>query len=395
MPDATSYDVIVVGMGPGGSTAAARLSRAGFSVLGIDKQRHPRYKVCGGGLSARIDRLVDADFRAVVEQTVCGVQFTCAGEPAFFIESPSPVAYMVMRDRFDRLLLDQARRAGTVVHEEETVVSLIQSDDRVTVDTDGGRYHARAVIGADGANSVVARQLFPRRRGRLVPGLESEVATDGAPQFLDAGRAVIDIGVTQKGYAWIFPKAGRLSVGAAEFRGKPASPKGTLERFIRGTKGLASLPIPQPIGHPLPLYPLWGRRSGDELVRHRALLVGDAGHLVDPLFGEGIYYAVRSGQLAADAVAGAFQERHRLFGDYDAAIQREMGAEFRIAGKMAHVVYSFPRISHRILSHDPDIVRLYYGVLQGTETYQSFYVKASGRVKSALHRMLREQISFG
>src|SRR5438128_384626 len=142
------YDALVVGMGPAGATAAYELSRAGMAVLALDKQAHPRYKVCGGGLSVRIDRLLDPAFKSVVEHTVYGVQFSYRGEESFFIESPNPIAYMVMRDRFDHLLVEQARRAGTEVREEEQAVDVQQTSDWVEVVTDRGRYRAKVLIGA-------------------------------------------------------------------------------------------------------------------------------------------------------------------------------------------------------------------------------------------------------
>ncbi|MEK7268103.1 MAG: FAD-dependent monooxygenase, partial [Nitrospirota bacterium] len=136
LPEPKSYDVLVVGMGPAGATAAYELSRAGMSVLALEKQMHPRYKVCGGGLSVRIDQILESDFKAVVEHTVYGIQFTYGGEEPFLIESPRPIAYMVMRDRFDHLLVEKARRAGAEVHEDERAVGFLQLPEGVEVITD-------------------------------------------------------------------------------------------------------------------------------------------------------------------------------------------------------------------------------------------------------------------
>jgi flavin-dependent dehydrogenase len=97
-----TYDVIVVGMGPAGACAAHELSQRGFSVLAFDKQAHPRYKVCGGGLSARIAKILPADFQSIVEETVHRVQFAYGAQESFLIESPEPIAYMVMRQHFDQ-----------------------------------------------------------------------------------------------------------------------------------------------------------------------------------------------------------------------------------------------------------------------------------------------------
>ncbi|MBI4401383.1 MAG: geranylgeranyl reductase family protein [Nitrospirae bacterium] len=395
LADPKSYDVLVVGMGPAGATAAYELSRAGMSVLGLEKQSHPRYKVCGGGLSVRIDQILESDFKAVVEHTIYGVQFTYAGEEPFLIESPSPIAYMVMRDRFDYLLVEKARRAGTEVHEDEQAVGFVQLPDGVEVITDKGRYRTKVLIGADGANSIVAQRLFPQRRLGKRPSLESEIGIGQAPVYPGEGKVLIDLGATERGYAWIFPKKERLSIGVAEFRGRASSPKGVFDRFIRDEKGLASMTVPRPAGHPLPLYSTRDMAEPNGLVRHRALLVGDAGHLVDPLFGEGIYYAVRSGQMAAASVLGSFHDRRRSLLDYELAVMREIYAEFRVASRVARIVYTFPRLCHRLMHRYQEVINLYYEVLQGRETYQTFFRKAKGVVKASFRELLRETFSLG
>ena len=394
LPEPKSYDVLIVGLGPAGATAAYELSRAGMSVLGLEKQMHPRYKVCGGGLSVRIDQILESDFKAVVEHTVYGIQFTYGGEEPFLIESPRPIAYMVMRDRFDHLLVEKARRAGAEVHEDERAVGFLQLPEGVEVITDRGRYRTKVLIGADGANSIVAQRLFPTRRLRRMPTLESEIVIGQAPVYPGEGKILIDLGATASGYAWIFPKKERLSIGVAEFRGKAASPKGVFERFVRDEKGLASLDVPQPSGHPLPLYSSGGAMAPVGLVGHRVLLVGDAGHLVDPLFGEGIYYAVRSAQIAAASVLGNFHDQRRSLLDYERAVTREIYAEFRIASRVARIVYTFPRLCHRLMHRYQEVINLYYDVLQGRETYQTFFLKAKGVVKDSFRELLRETLPF-
>ncbi|MEW6544460.1 MAG: geranylgeranyl reductase family protein [Nitrospirota bacterium] len=394
LPDTKSYDVLIVGMGPAGATAAYELSRAGMAVLGIEKQAHPRYKVCGGGLSVRIDNILDADFKSVVEHTVYGVQFTYGGQDSFLIESATPIAYMVMRDRFDYHLVEKARGAGTEVHEDEQALGFVQLEDGIEVITDRGRYRTKVLIGADGANSIVAQRLFPNRRLHRMPTLESELGIGKAAPYPGEGKVLIDLGATARGYAWIFPKQERLSIGVAEFRGKPASPKDVFDRFVRDEKKLGSMTVPRPCGHPLPLFSASSAGTACGLVRHRALLVGDAGHLVDPLFGEGIYYAVRSGQIAAASVLGTFHDRRRSLLDYELAVQREIYAEFRVASRVARIVYTFPRLCHRLMNRYQEVINLYYEVLRGRETYQSFFRKARGVVKASFRELLKETLSF-
>ena len=396
--DNKRYDAIVVGMGPAGATAAYELSRAGLSVLAIEKHIHPRYKVCGGGLSVRIQQLLDPEFKSVVEQTIFGIQFSYRGQDSVLIESPSPIAYMVMRDRFDHHLVQQARRVGTDICEGEPARSFRHISGGVEVTTDRGLYHAQVLIGADGANSQVARHLFPGRRLRCIPTLESEIEIGQGAQCPVQGKALIDVGAGSMGYAWVFPKQGRLSVGVGEFQSKPASLKNIFDRFVRGDKDLASLDVPKPVGHPLPLFSRptepYRQQEPGEFVNGRALLVGDAAHLVDPLFGEGIYYAVRSGKMAATAVLDQHHNRSKSLWDYELAIREELYPEFRICSRLADIVYTFPRLCHRLLTPYQEVIQLYYEVLQGKETYQSFYRRAKGVVKSSTRDLLLEAMQL-
>src|SRR4030042_2159161 len=125
----SDYDVIVVGGGPGGSTAARYCAKAGLKTLLIEKERLPRYKPCGGCLSAKTVRLLGFDLTAVIENTIYGAKFTYCSKDPFFIESKSPIAFLVMRDRFDQFLIDRASEAGTEILDGEKVTKVEEGSD--------------------------------------------------------------------------------------------------------------------------------------------------------------------------------------------------------------------------------------------------------------------------
>lgn len=391
-----TYDVVIVGMGPAGASAAAVLSRGGLTVLGFDKDAHPRYKVCGGGLSARVAQLLDPEFRSVIEHTVNGVQFVYRGQDPLLIESSQPIAYMVMRDRFDHYLLQQAIRAGTEIRNGEGVVAVHQESDGVEVTTDQGRYRAKILIGADGANSLVARHLFPHRAMHRAPALESEVPIGNGRHYPGPSTILVDVGAARQGYGWIFPKLRCLSVGVGEFRRKSTSLRNTFDRFVRNEPGLTGQTVPRPVGHPIPAYSEGNeeRRVNEvsQFVNGRTLLVGDAGHLVDPLFGEGIYYAVRSGQLAAQAILSNVREHTVSLAAYEAAVDREIVPDFRVTARIARVIYAFPRLGFKLLRRYQDVVQSYYGVLQGHTSPEQFLTEAKNRLRVSVNDLLLEAL---
>jgi geranylgeranyl reductase family protein len=382
------YDVIVVGMGPAGATAAAELSRAGFSVMGLEWKTMPRYKVCGGALSARTDLVLEPDYHSVVEETIYRVRFQLAGAEAFEITSSDPIAYMVMRDRFDAYLVRKAREAGALVRENERVINVRECAEWVEVETQQRRYQTKVLVGADGANSLVARTLFPGRRSRVLGALEGEVRLNGASSSLRAGAIVLDLGVVAGGYGWVFPKEGRLSIGLAGLQERHRHPRSVYQDFVKTEPTLTGLTVPEGLGHPIPLY---GGESTERmpLTTKRAVLVGDAAHLVDPVLGEGIYYAMESGRMAARSISDWMGKKTTDLRSYDERIAEDMYPEFRVAARMAWTLYTFPQMAHRTLRRRLELLHLYADVLKGRETYQSFYAKSRAKAKDSFMQLAK------
>ena len=301
----THHDVIVVGAGPSGATAAHDLARAGLRTLLVEKARLPRYKTCGGGITFKAARALSFDFEAVSERTLRNVDFSWKTGKRYVVRSAEPLVYMVQRSRFDNYLTEQAVRAGAELM-DETAVTSVEVDERgVSVGTPKGRFTADYLVGADGATGRVARSLGLMSDRYALAALESEVEVDDGTMAYWQDKIGLDLGELRASYGWVFPKGDHLSVGVGglatiEDYGthlKRYDEKHTASRVPGVRRVIRSH------GYLLP-----ARKRGAPVQKGRALLVGDAAGLVEPFTGEGIYWAIRSGQIAARSIVKGGEE---------------------------------------------------------------------------------------
>jgi len=388
-------DVIVVGGGPGGATAARFCARAGLKTLLIEKERLPRYKACGGCLSTKTVHLLDLDLSPVIENTIYGAKFTYCLKDPFFIETKDPIAYLVMRDRFDQFLIQQALKSGTEILEGEKVTSVAEKDDGVEVTlAKGQRFHSRYLIGADGSESLVARSLpFTRQKndGNGI-AIESEIPFDPSIPFPPKERQFIhlDFGRIPNGYGWVFPKKEWLSIGiGGMFREtKKMNPRRYFSDFLKGLDYIPKGKTGRVTGHLLPSF-----YDVNQMVSQgRILLVGDAAHLMDPLQGEGIYYAIRSGMLAARAIVEWKKEGIAPSHFYQKAVYDDLYGNLKWALTFSRFVFRFTKLAYRTLKRYPDLGAFYLQVLEGKENYQGFVTKVKTRMKDLLKGRLSEKI---
>jgi flavin-dependent dehydrogenase len=299
MPDQRT-DIAIVGAGVAGARLAWLLARGGFEVTLFDP-RPAWEKPCGGGLT---DKLV-AEFGDALEglpgirkHTRLEVLFPSGRRAAMTMERP---LVTVSRQALGELLLDRALKAGASLWAEK-VLSVRREDESSLLVTRSGEHRAGLLVGADGAASLVRRSFhrpFPREElwfahGALLP-VEADLPV--TIKFFSGSR----------GYAWVFPRKGQTSVGIIARRSDGLKRGRLLERlrgFASGEFARCGLPAPgldRPYAWVLP--GLRRRAFADNVVAGPGwALVGDASGSVDPLTGEGIYYALKTAHLLADAL---------------------------------------------------------------------------------------------
>jgi geranylgeranyl reductase family protein len=322
------YDVAIVGAGPAGAWLAYRLARAGAQVALLDGT-HPREKPCGGGVTGRALAMIQP---ALAGRTLSAVRITSArfthGHRVAEVRlghdnSGQPPLVVAGRRELDGALLAAAIAAGaTFVPVRATAVQ--RSDAGWTIETRQTRLSASWLVGADGANSLVRRHVlrpFPRRDLSIASG------------FFVHGRSseeiVVDFEDSPAGYLWSFPRPDHLAIGVCAQADEGTS-TALLERVSRwidthvgdgATIERYSWPIPS-----LDESSLAKERPAGS----RWMLIGDAAGLVDPITREGIYFALRSADFAADALAvGQDAASH-----YSTAVRRELHSELSRAARL-------------------------------------------------------------
>ncbi|MBE3580453.1 MAG: geranylgeranyl reductase family protein [Thermoanaerobacteraceae bacterium] len=370
------YDVLVCGAGPAGATAARELARQGAKVLLCEKEKLPRYKACGGGLTGKVWSELEPGWEDAVEEGALRVVFYHREEDPVEVAFDRPVVKLVMRDRFDQMLVEQAAAAGAEVWDGCRVEGVVEEEREVRVHTGQGVLPARVIIGADGARSLVARQLPFRPSRALGVALEAELPV--SPLVLEQyrHRLLLSYGSIAGGYGWVFPKADHLSVGIGSFGRQVKGLRTLFQQFCHRL----GLPASSPGYLRAAVIP--SAASGEAILHtSRSLLVGDAGGLVDPFSGEGIYYALRSGRLAARAVV-SFLEGKGDLGSYSESVQKELLSPLYHAGRIAKVVYSLTPVIHRLVRANPEVARRLVEVLLGSRTYPELwlYLKARYRI---------------
>lgn len=361
-----TFDAVVVGGGPSGATAANDLARQGHDVMLLD--RSGRIKPCGGAVPPR---LVE-EFEIPADLLVARIRSARMIAPSNReVDMPIDNGYvgMVDRDVFDEYLRTRAERSGAT-RRTGTFVSLTRDTDGTALVNyrdksengpgDGAlrQVRARAVIGADGANSAVARQSVPEAADLPYVFAYHEIVKSPCGTETGFSPSRCDVyyqsRVSPDFYGWVFPHGPHTSVGVGTAV-KGFSLKGATAE-LRTAAGLDSAQTVRREGAPIPLKPAKRWDNGRDVV-----LAGDAAGVVAPASGEGIYYAMLGGRYAADAVDDLLATGDaRQLANARRRFMKTHGRVFFILGLMQHFFYRNDKRRERFVSMctDPDVQRL-------------------------------------
>jgi len=338
------YDVVIVGAGPAGSTAAKFLAEQGRKVLMIDKDQFPRDKPCGGGLTAKVleEFSYIEKYDLIDSYSYGGYVYANDMKNKVEIKKDKPLMATVIRKKFDKGLIQLANKQGCTLLEGEKVVDITISKNKVTTQLDSGDcYESRTIIGADGVWSLVRKKvgLDPHQK-QFAISLFNEYTVD--EQVIDQYFSKKRFGHLHlklnglAGYGWVFSKKNHINIGVGEMTpyqaiDKHKKLKPIFQTYIQLLKK-ANI-IPKTIttdtirGAALPTQPI------PKTYSDRVLLCGDAAGLINPITGEGIHYAMYSGRIAARVLHTALEKNntsHTFLSEYEKQWMHSFGRDIKL-----------------------------------------------------------------
>ncbi|MEU7188109.1 geranylgeranyl reductase family protein [Streptomyces sp. NPDC045470] len=367
------WDVVVVGAGPAGASAAYAAACTGRRVLLLEKAELPRYKTCGGGIIGPSRDALPPGFDLPLRDRVHAVTFSLNGKLTRTRRSKNMLFGLINRPDFDAQLVKTAQDAGAELRTGATVSRVEQHGsavpDRRTVAVvlgDGEVVLARAVVGADGSASRIGAHVGVKM-DQVDLGLEAEIPVPPTVAEDWAGRVLVDWGPIPGSYGWVFPKGDTLTVGVISARGEGAATKRYLDDFI-GRLGLAGFEPSISSGH------LTRCRAEDSpLSRGRVLVCGDAAGLLEPWTREGISFALRSGRLAGEWAARVAEahdavDARRQALNYAFAIKAGLGVEMGVGRRMLTLFSRRPGLIHAALTGFRPAWHAFAKIVRGTTT---------------------------
>ncbi|MCK4376833.1 MAG: geranylgeranyl reductase family protein [Actinomycetia bacterium] len=386
------YDILIVGGGPAGSTAGYILAKDGFNVILLDKNYFPRPKLCGGLLPYKTIELLTRIYKESEESLIKNKTFNFISKTYKLYYKKKQILknttetpfYLVDRSIYDTFLLSKAKEAGVKIIQGEKVEKVNEILSEVTT-LKGNKFRAKIIIGADGVYSVVRKHIFSSHgdldkwKTNLAETLQIEIKR--TKMFHDLKDISIYFNFINYGYCWIFPNKDKVIIGIGGLHTKNkkkimhsfANFLSILKINLKDINNIKGYSIP--FGNFL-LKPAIGN----------IILLGDAAGFVNPLIGEGIFYAQRSAELASLAIKKNFKKHLDVQNDYIKLINKDIILELQYSTKLRNILFQKIKfvpvtiIKNLLNSKNHAFLEL----IQGRRSYASTAKKLSGKYKIKL-----------
>lgn len=379
------YNVTIVGAGPAGSTAAKFLSEQGYKVILIDKDKFPRDKPCGGGIPIKVlNRFNYVKNDRFIESYSYG-GFAFSPSLKFKLESlkDTPIIATSLRKKFDYELVKIAKDSGAIFKDGNAVTNVKITNEKATVFLKDGRsIDSEIVIGAGGVWDIIAKKTGLRKKD-YDTGIcilqEFKVNKEIVDKYFKKER-ICYLHARFKninGYGWIFPKKEHLNIGlggAWTSKGGNINLKKYYKDYIAFLKKekiipekLKEVPIK---GGALPIFPL------EKTYSNRVILIGDAAGFINPITGEGIYYAMASGEIAANVISKALDKGRTdeaFLSLYEKIWKKDFGKDLKLIYKLVkRQDKNRSEKNFKITSKDKKLSEMSLGVMTGELSIQEY-----------------------
>jgi len=354
------FDAAIIGAGPAGTAAAFDLLEKGLKVLILDKYKFPRKKACAGGITPKAYNLFKYDISSVVKRECRTIKISPVNKKPFFVKDENTLCYMTKREELDMFSLNKVIEKGADFRVVKRIQSINETPFAVEINTDSDCFKALYLIGADGANSIVRRFVSKGRFYKKHFAIEADVKIDRPDKY----QMEFDFSKLKNGYYWIFPKDDHVNIGIYSVGLKA---KLQVQRLYDYAKvRLFSNRLEAVKGYPVCTGGFRYRPDSK-----RILLAGDAAGLAEQLLGEGIFFAIKSGQEAAKAI---FESEHQSLPDRNFYLEKLKGiqTDLRIYELSSKWFYRFPKVSLKISSFPFIHKRFVKGYAQGKTVTQIF-----------------------
>ncbi len=367
----TNYDVIVIGAGPAGATAAAILAESDINALLIEREKLPRPKICGGAVSKRALSLLEAaniilpelkTFKKCQSMQLGTFDFESI-EHLATIKFENEAAYLTDRAEFDYALVQNAITKGVELKQNLMVTNIKKENSQFIIIGDDFRAKAKYLLCADGVNGTSAILLGFRDKwndDEVGLCIESSI-TDYEPP---PSPLNFYFGGVKWGYAWFFDKGDHASIGAGTVLKDASNLRRLFNSFVKHS-GYINTSSTENLKLNAWRIPATGGISGN-FAKGNALLLGDAAGLVDPFLGEGVSYAIQSGKIAAECIINNNSD------DYRKKIEEEITSNLKYAKILVKIVKLNPKRFIKLLANDNAIAMDYVKIVLGDSTYRQF-----------------------